>query len=67
MVGQYRDDKHEELVLDERQFADSLISECMISNRGLYRSGAFSRRRSLYVKTDYPKTPVLPKIEWPHT
>ena len=27
MVGQYRDDKHEELVLEVRQFADSLISE----------------------------------------
>ena len=64
MVGQYRDDKHEELVLEERQFADSLISEHVIFlTDGLYEAGSFFRdlRRSLYVKTDGPGTPVLPK------
>ena len=64
VVEQYRDDKHEELVLEERQFADSLISEHVIFlTEGLYKVGSFFRdlRRSLYVKTDGPGTPVLPK------
>ena len=64
MVGQYRDDKHEELVLEVRQFADSLISEHVIFlTEGLYKVGSFFRdlRRSLYVKTDYLKTPRTPR------
>ena len=43
VVGQYRDDKHEELVLEERQFADSLISEHDdLFNRGPLRGRKLS-------------------------
>ena len=42
VVGQYRDDKYEELVLEVRQFADSLISEHVIFlTEGLYEAGSF--------------------------
>ena len=43
VVGQHRDDKHEELVLEERQFADSLISE----HDDLFNRGPL-RGRKLY-------------------
>ena len=62
--NKYRDDKHGELVLEERQFADSLISEHVIFfNRGAStRPEALSdSRHSLYVKTDYIKRPAGPQ------
>lgn len=43
VVRQHRDDKHEELVLEERQFADSLISE----HDDLFNRGPL-RGRKLY-------------------
>ena len=50
VVGQYRDDKHEELVLEERQFADSLISEHVIFlTEGLYEAGSFIRSPAFFI------------------
>lgn len=50
VVGQHRDDKHEELVLEERQFADSLISEHVIFlTEGLYEAGSFFRSPAFFI------------------
>ena len=70
MVGQYyRDDKYEELVLEERQFADSLISEHVIFlTEGLYEAGSFIRSPAFFICKNRlsQNAQRAPRIEWPH-